>query len=222
MKRIVVLLLVVVTSLGVVTGCSKNKALDFKNEYESLNGKTNKSGKEHRSVTIPKDNPYEKVSPKKIVEMIDNKETFYVYFGDKLCPWCRSVIEKSCEVAKKNGIEKIYYVDIWDDDGNEIFRDKYKLEDGKVTKVSDGTEEYYRLLKEFEQLLSYYTLTDDGGNKFDVGEKRIFAPNYIYVDKGKPIMLVEGISEKQKDSREKLTEDMLKDEEDQFNSLFTN
>ena len=34
---------------------------------------------------------------KDILKRIDNKETFYVYFGDRLCPWCRSVIEKSIE-----------------------------------------------------------------------------------------------------------------------------
>ena len=52
--------------------------------------------------------------------MIENKETFYVYFGDELCPWCRSVIEKFIEVAKKNDVKKVYYVKIWDDDHNEI------------------------------------------------------------------------------------------------------
>ena len=38
--------------------------------------------------------------------------------------------EKSIEVAKEKNIEKIYYIDIWDDDGNEILRDKYILHDG--------------------------------------------------------------------------------------------
>ena len=222
MKKILLMLLVVMITLLVITGCSKRASLDFKDEYESLNGKTNKSGKEHRSVTIPKDNPYEKVSPSKIVELIDNKETFYVYFGDKLCPWCRSVIEKSCEIAKDNKIKKIYYVNIWDDDGNEIFRDKYSLEDGKVVKVSDGIDEYYKLIEKFDNLLSDYTLTDEDGNSIEVGEKRIYAPNFVYVEKGKAIKLVEGISDKQKDSREELTEDMLKDEEEQFNDLFNN
>lgn len=231
MKKIIILLFIVMMiPLLFVTGCSskeevkrdKKSALEFKEEYESLNGKTNSSGKEHRSVTIPKDNPFEKVSASTIVEMIDNGDTFYVYFGDKLCPWCRSVIEKACEVANEKKIDKIYYVNIWDDDGNEILRDKYALSEGNPTKISDGTQDYYDLLERFDSLLSDYTLTTDDGEKIEAGEKRIFAPNYIYVKDGKAIKLVEGISDKQEDSREELTAEMLKDEEEQFNNLFDN
>lgn len=214
------LLIICLTLLVFITGCENKKALEFKKEYESMNGVESKSGKAHRTVSINKNNPYEKVTAKDIVEKIDNKETFYVYFGDKLCPWCRSVIEKSIEVAKDKKINKIYYVAIWNDEGEEILRDKYTLENNELKKIVDGTEEYYKLLDKFKDLLSDYTLTNENGEKIVTGEKRIFAPNYIYVEKGVPKTLVSGISEKQTDSREELTTEILEDEEKIFNDFF--
>ena len=206
--------------LFIITGCDNQKALEFKKEYESMNGVEGKNGKVHRTVSIKKDNPYEKVQAKDIIDKINNKETFYVYFGDKLCPWCRSVIEKSIEVAKEKNIKKIYYVDIWNDDGEEILRDKYTLENGEVKKSLDGTEEYSKLLEIFKDLLSDYTLTSESGEKINTGEKRIFAPNYIYIEKGVPKKLISGISEKQTDSRGELTTEILDDEQKMFNEFF--
>ena len=206
------------------TACNNKEdnssALAFKEEYEELNGKENASGKVHRTLNIDEDNPYIKVTPQEIVEKIENGDTFYLYVGDPLCPWCRSVIEKSIEVANENGVDKIYYIDIWDDEGNEILRDKYELIDGKVTKTVDGTEEYYKLLDAFSSVLRDYTLTDSDGNTIEVGEKRIYAPNYFYVKNGKVVRMVSGKSDKQTDSRGELTDEILADEEEQFNELF--
>ena len=123
-----------------------------------LNGKTNANGKEHRTVEIAKDNPIVISSAEEIIKKIENEESFYVYFGSSLCPWCRSVIEKAMEIANMNGISKIYYVDVWDKEGNEILRDKYTLDDdGKAVKDIDGTEEYYKLLEYLDAVLDDYT-----------------------------------------------------------------
>lgn len=203
-----------------LTGCKNNKyALEFKEEYESINGVVNKNGKEHRAITIDEDNPYIKTTPEEIVKMINNKETFFLYVGDSLCPWCRSVLEKSIEVAKKYNVEKIYYIKIWDDEGNEILRDKYELKP-ILTKTIEETDSYKFLLEKFDSVLSEYTLTDTEGHKITTEEKRIYAPNYFYIKNGEVVKMVEGISEKQTDSREELTDEILKDEEEQFISLF--
>lgn len=224
-KRILTLTILIITLLG-LTACDNKKinesATKFKEEYESLNGKTNSNGKVHRTLIIDENNPYEKVSASDILKKLENKETFYVYFGDKLCPWCRSVIEKSIEIANKNNINKIYYVNIWDDEGNEVLRDKYTLENGEVIKAIEGTSEYKELLEIFDELLTDYTLTNQDGNKVQVGEKRIYAPNFIYIKNGKPIKITEGISDKQKDSREELTDEILNDEEELFSEFFNN
>ena len=223
MKKKLFILTLLFISLFSLTACTNNKeALAFKKEYEQLNGKENATGKKHRTLNIPKDNPYEKVSQEKIIEKLENNDTFYLYVGDSLCPWCRSVLEKSIEVAKTKKINKIYYIDIWDEEGNEILRDKYEIKDGKATKVTDGTKAYKKLLKAFDKVLSDYTLADENGNKIEVGEKRIYAPNFFYIKNGKVVKLVEGISDKQKDSREELTDEILADEENIFSEFFSN
>ena len=228
MKKYLSIVMILLILIG-VSACKKEEkntnpsALAFKEEYESLNGKTNASGKEHRTVTIDQDNPFEKVEASKIVELLNNKETFYVYFGDPLCPWCRSVIEKSIEVANKSNISKIYYVKVWDEDGNEILRSKYTLDKKNKPKlIIDGTKEYKLLLEAFDNVLSEFTLKTTEGKTIKVGEKRIYAPNFIYVKEGKAEKLISGYSEKQTDAREVLTKEMLEDEEKIFDEFFKN
>ncbi len=225
MKKIVSILICLVMILG-LTSCGtqvEENTNPFKEEYESLNGVQNSSGKEHRTLSIDEENPFVYVTPKEIIEKIENKETFYVYFGSSYCPWCRSVIEKAIEVAKEKGISTIYYVNIWDGDHKEILRDTYKLNDnGKKELVYEGTEEYKTLLTYFDAVLGEYTLTDSKGKTVKVGEKRIFAPNFIYVEEGSAKRITEGTSAKQTSSMMDLTDEILKDEEELFNAFFEN
>lgn len=218
MKKKVLYVILSILLLGVLTGCNNTK---FKKEYEDLNGKENKNGKVHRTITIDEDNPFVYSSAENIVKMIEAKKTFYVYFGDPLCPWCRSVLEKFIEVAKKNNVDKVYYVKIWDDEGNEVLRTKYQvIDDNVVEHIFEGTESYHKLLEYFDNVLTDYTLTDKDGKTVGVGEKRIYAPNFIYVENGQAVKLVEGISSLQTDSRQELSEEMLTEEETIFNEFF--
>ena len=225
MKKKVFLILILFIGLF-VTGCSTNNkdALKFKEEYEKINGdKTSYSDNKYRTLKIDKNNPYVYSSAKEILEKINNKETFYVYFGSSYCPWCRSVIEKSIESAQKNNIKKIYYVDIWNGFHNEILRDTYKLNDkNEAEKEKDGTKEYYKLLEKFDNLLEDYTLTTDDGEEVKVGEKRIFDPDFIYVENGVAKRITSATSENQKDADAKLTKEILKDEEKSFDNFFKN
>lgn len=222
MKKKFIYVILGILFLGVLTGCASKSAKEFKKEYEALNGTTNKSGKVHRTIKIPRNNPMEKVGSSEIINMINEKKTFYVYFGDELCPWCRSVIEKAIEVAKKNNVDKIYYVKIWDADGNEVLRNKYTISGTDVEETTEGTDDYIKMLDLFKDLLGDYTLTAENGDKIELGEKRIFAPNFIYIKDGVAQKLVDGISDKQTDSRGELTEEILKDEEAIFNDFFKN
>ena len=211
-----------IISIFTLTACSKKDSVIFKNDYESLNGKSNSNGNAYREVSIPKSNPIIISSAQEIVKMIEDEETFYVYFGSKLCPWCRSVIEEAIEVANNNGIDKIYYVDIWDDLGNEILRDKYVLdESNKPLKTQEGTEEYSKLLTYLDDVLEEYTYTLND-NKLSFGEKRIFATTFIYIAKGKATRMTTGISEFQTGARDELTKEILADEEKQFDDFFIN
>lgn len=209
-----------------VVGCSKEEqsnsdALKFKESYESMNGKENKYGTLYRKVSIDEDNPFIYITADELVKKLDNKESFYVYFGSNKCPWCRSVIEEAIKWAKEQGVSKVYYVEIWDEDGNEILRDKYSInDDGKVEKVIDGTKSYYEILKRFDNVLDDYTLEDKKGNIVDVNEKRIFAPNFVYVSEGQAMVLVTGISDKQETATSELTSEIINDEATTFNSFF--
>jgi hypothetical protein len=223
MKKVFSALLILVMLVS-LTGCNKDSKL-FKKDYESLNGTVNSNGKEYRNLTIDKNNPIVWSNANEIAKMIENEESFYVYFGSKRCPWCRSVMEKAVEVMNANGIEKVYYVDIWDDEGNEILRDKYTLNDaGEAVMVSDGTEDYFKLLEYLKDVLPdyEYAANKNGGSKLNVPEKRIYIPLFVYIAKGKPIRSTSGISDLQTNSREELTEEMLKDEEKMFDDFFIN
>ena len=224
MKKILSLLLVVL-SLFAITSCEKKngptkEALAFKEDYEKLNGKENSIGKIHRTVSIDEFNPYIEVSADDIVKKIENKETFYVYFGSTLCPWCRSTIESAIQVAKEKNIDKIYYIDVWDDNGKEILRDKLEVKNNKVVKTLEGTEAYYKLLDYFKDYLRNYDLTDDKGKNVESKEKRIYAPNYMYIENGNIKKLTNGKADSQKDSREELTETIKNEQLTKFRDFF--
>lgn len=224
MKKRFIFILFIFIGLFIITWCSNNKdSLKFKEEYESLNGtKTSYSDSNYRSVNISKRNPFVYSTADDILDMMNNKETFYVYFGSSYCPWCRSVVEEAINSSIDNKIDKIYYVDIWDGFHNEILRDTYEIDsEGNVRKTKNGTGTYYKLLKKFDNVLEDYTLTDDSSREVNVGEKRIFAPNFIYVENGKAKRLTTGISDKQSSSGDKLSKDILRDESKVFDKFFS-
>ena len=219
MKRIGSLILIGLL-LVTLTACEQKldpgkDAIRFKQEYEALNGEENGNGKNYRVVEIDENNPFVYATTDEIVEKINNKESFVVYFGFAKCPWCRSMIEQLVKSAEDNKIDKIYYVDVFD------VRDTYKLdEEGNIHKTFDGTPGYNTLLPLIENVLSDYTLTNDEGEKVEVGEKRIYAPNVVAIVKGKAEKMVEGTSEKLEDPYDQLTEEMKKESYDSFKCLW--
>ena len=237
MKRKILIMLLACISIISFTGCDKKKnnnevkksdSLRFKEEYESLNGQTSKDDKKYRELDIPSNNPFVYASAKEIIKMMDNKESFVVYFGFESCPWCRSVISTLIEVAKDNSVDKIYYVNV------KNIRDVLEVKNGKVVTKNKGLDAYYDLLDRFDSVLKKYELTvkvekdkdddDDDDDKteekiIDTKEKRIYAPNVISVVDGKPTKLTTGISEDLKDPYDKLTDEMLEESYKQFDEV---
>ena len=213
MKKIitVISILIIIVSL---TGCGKTKktdALKFREEYMSLNGEKNDYGKKNRSITIPKENPFIYQTAEELVERIEKKESFLVYFGFAKCPWCRSVLEELIKALDDNDIDKIYYVDVLD------IRDIKEIdEEGNIKTTKEATEGYKRLIKQLDEVLEEYTLTKDE-ETISAGEKRIYAPNVVSISNGKPIQLETGISEKLKDPYDKLTSEIKKYAYNTFN-----
>ena len=142
MKKRSIFVIVAIVMLMIITGCSYEKeekisdAFKFKQEYEDINGDVIE-GTDYvtRTIDISEDNPMIYAEANDIISMMDNNETFVVYFGFNTCPWCRSVLPTLLEVAEDLEIDKIYYVDV-----KEI-RDRYKVnEDGEVELVKEGSE----------------------------------------------------------------------------------
>ena len=225
MKKRILCILMIMLSLLVITGCTKARqsAIDFKKEYEAVNNKTVRGDYKYRVLNISDNNPYVKVDPKEIVKKIDNKETFYLYVGDPLCPWCRSGIEKMIEVAQKEGIKDIYYIDFWDDNHNEILRDLYEVQtEGKknvVVKTKEATAEYIKILEAVKDYAQDYTITKDD-KTYDVNTKRIFGGDHFYFENGICKKYVSLRSEKLAGAFDELTTEVLKDQETNFSNFF--
>ena len=216
MKKIEVIVIVLI-SLFLLTGCvdKTTDAYKFKKEYESINNKDNGFGKKYRSLNISNDNPFIYQTPEELLERVNNKETFIVYFGFSECPWCRSILEELIHAAKDKKVEKIYYVDI------QNIRDiKETNSDGIIT-TKEGNAAYMKLIESFSNVLSDYTIMNDNDEKLNTGEKRIYAPNVVVVSHGNAVQMEEGISKDLKDPYDKLTSKMKKYTYNKFKCLIT-
>ena len=212
------LLVIMILILGVtLVGCTSKEtdAIKFKEEYESINNKTNDNNKKYRELSIDKDNPFVYSTAEEISKKIDNKETFIVYFGFKECPWCRSILEQLIKSAKDNNVETIYYVDVTG------IRDVKEVDDnGEIKTTEEGSKAYLKLIDQMKDVLDDYSLTDKDNNPVEVGEKRIYAPNIVAISKGKAIQLETGISDDLKDPYDKLTDKIKKYAYNKFKCLF--
>lgn len=217
MKKIIIVLILVVF---ILTGCGKSgsdlktdksDAGTFKQEYEKLNGQENDKGAKYRHIDIAEDNPFVYKDAADIVEMMEAKESFVVYFGFASCPWCRSVILPLISVAEDLGINTIYYVDV-----KEI-RDVLVIDDnGKIVTSKEGSKDYYKLLEKMDAVLEKYMLTDNNKQEVDTLEKRIYAPNIVTVLDGEAVKMTDGISAKQTDAYMELNEEMLSESYDKI------
>ena len=209
-------LVVLVSLVGIyfITGSNNSDAVKFKNEYESLNGTIReKDGKKIRSISISRNNPMIYLSAEELVKKIDNNETMLVYFGFQDCPWCRSVVPNLIKAANDLKLDEIYYVNV-----KEI-RDTIELKDGKIKTTVKGSDGYYELLDQLENVLDDYIITDEEGNDISTGLKRIYAPNVVAIVKGEATQLTDGISKKQNDGYMKLSDDMNEESYNYFKCI---
>lgn len=205
---IVTILAAIVLVLNIQKVISNNGQTDgikFKEEYEKLNGKKNDQGKKYREITIDSKNKMVYKTTEEVLNLIDKKKSFVLYFGFDTCPWCRSVVPTLASISKELN-QEVYYIDVKD------IRDTFELDDDNKPKlVKKGSKDYSKLLEKLEPVLEDYTLTDSDNNEIKVGEKRIYAPSIVSVIDGKAKELTTGISDKQTDGYMKLTKEMEKD-----------
>lgn len=189
----------------VINNNSQTDGIKFKEEYEKLNSKKNDQGKKYREITIDSKNKMVYKTTEEVLNLIDKKKSFVLYFGFDTCPWCRSVVPTLASISKELN-QEVYYIDVKD------IRDTFELDDDNKPKlVKKGSKDYSKLLEKLEPVLEDYTLTDSDNNEIKVGEKRIYAPSIVSVINGKAKELTTGISDKQTDGYMKLTKEMEKD-----------
>ena len=138
MKKKITIILLLSLLLIPLTGCKKEEdkrsdAIKFKEEYESLNKKENDSGDLYRTISIDEENPIIYTTYEELANKIADDENFLVYFGKSSSDNCRTVVPYLLEQAKKQGIDKIYYVDI----------SSYETTTEEGTKALSIEEQYY-------------------------------------------------------------------------------
>lgn len=189
----------------VISNNSQTDGIKFKEEYEKLNGKKNDQGKKYRDITIDSKNKIIYKTTEEVLDLIDKKKSFALYFGFDTCPWCRSVVPTLASISKELN-QEVYYIDVKD------IRDTFELDDDNKPKlVKKSSKDYSKLLEKLEPVLEDYILTDSDNNEIKVGEKRIYAPSIVSVIDGKAKELTTGVSDKQTDGYMKLTKEMKKE-----------
>lgn len=205
-KNKISLILLIILTISVVGFCvysivtkkdlNKSDALKFRNEYMELNDKVTANGQTYPTVTISETNTIKYVTAKEAVKLLKDG-TGIIYFGFPTCPWCRSLLPILLDIAEKKN-EVIYYLDVYE------MRSTFKLEEGKINKIKDGTKEYRELLELLDSELEEFVIEDEAGNKYDTGEKRLYAPSIVAFNKGKITGFHEGTIDSQEYGFDKL------------------
>lgn len=195
--KIKIILLAILLVISLITVYIKtnntNDAIKFKKEYESLNNKTNTSGKQYLTVNINKNNKIKYATYEEIVEILTSKSGV-IYFGFPECPWCRNAITPLLEAADETNIN-IYYFNALS------IRDKKHLdENGNIITDEEGTEEYKKLIQlMYDSLGAYEGLKDET-------IKRLYFPTVVFIQDGKIINIHIGTLDEQEDPYTPLTD----------------
>lgn len=181
MKKKVVFLFIVVVMIFGLGGCffdEESDASKFKEEYESLNGKTSSSGKPYPEVSIDSDNKIKYASLEDVLDIL-NGGTGVIYFGYPQCPWCRNAVPVLLQAAFSTDLGYVYYVNMYDE------RDTMEINsEGEVVTTKEASSDYYELLEALDSILLDYTIEDDSGSEVSLGEKRIYVPLVVFVLNG--------------------------------------
>ncbi len=183
-------------------------ALKFKEEYESLNGTVAFGDIKYNDLKISENNPIKYSNYEEVIDVIEN-ESGVIYLGFPGCPWCRSALPILLDVAKDNGINTIYYINIKED------RDSFIVEDGELVYQLDeegnekkGAEGYFNLMDALDEHLTEYVVSYEG-KEYKTGEKRIYAPTVVFVRDGKVLGLHVSTVDSHKSGFDKMTEEQV-------------
>ena len=148
---ILIILTIVVIALGVY-GILTNKntsANKFRNDYMELNDK-NSEGTDYTypQVVLSDKNLIKYINEEEAVDIIKNKSGV-IYFGFPACLKCRSIVSTLVKVSNDLK-EPIYYLDVAN------IMSSFELIDGKLNKIKDGSEGYYKILDSLSSILENF------------------------------------------------------------------
>ena len=173
----------------------------FKEEYEIINGTTDKEGFTYPTVEIDLDSSVEYIDIKKANKIIDN-ENAVIYIGNAQDFLSRDAIVPLLNAIESNGISTLYYLD------------------SSYTK-DNSSEEYLKLLSNMESILNKDELEDDNGNKVGTIKKEIYVPTVIVVSNGNIIDYHIGtIDTHMKD--DDLKRELTKEEQEKLFDIYVN
>ncbi len=178
---------------------TKEDAIKFKEEYEALNNVTREgTDKTYTSMDLSENNPMYYATYEEVYDVLEN--TGVIYLGYPECPWCRNLVPTLIDAAKKVSINKIYYINMYEE------RNKLSLdENGNIITEKEGTEGYRNLVEKLKDVLPVY----EGLN--DESIKRIYVPLVIFVKDGEIIATHSGTVSSQEDPYIPLTEEQQKE-----------
>ena len=209
----------VVIGIGIFLFVSKRNnvpdANKFKNDYESLNNKTNEVNKEKfLKVDIDENNLYVYKTDEEVLDILRNG-TGIIFFGFAKCSYCRTMVNLLDDLAKEYGITQINYLDI------QNIRDTYEIMDHTAIKINNGTDGYYELLNVLSDYLTDYYIKDADGNEYSTGVKRLYSPTVVVVKNGSIVGFHEGtvddttynkdLNDSQKEELKEIYEEMIKE-----------
>ena len=133
------------------------------------------------------------------------------------------MLPAAIEKSKEMKIDKVYYIDVRpDNDINKDIRDIFDYNENNEIYIShNGTKAYREFLKYADSVLKEY---DSHGvsvkNTKYAGSKRVGAPSFILVKKGVVSKLETGVSDLETDPYMELTDDIISDMQNRFDSLY--
>lgn len=139
MKKKTLLIAILLITL-ILAGCSFNESDQekFKREYPQ----------------VAEYNVFNYKTADDIIKILEHG-TAVIYFGFPECPWCQSYVPTLNEVADTEGLEKIYYYNIYN-------------------ARKENTKEYQKIVDILDKYLQY----DNEGNK------RVYVPAVIVISEG--------------------------------------
>lgn len=194
LKIILLLSFILLSLIGCKTDDIKTDNIRFKEEYESINGQLNESGKTITTIEIDENNSVKYIEQQEVIDSLING-THVIYFGWPECSWCRRALPVLIDAVNQYPGMRIYYFSI------KQAREDY--ENGVESQLAALYKEVSKVLLMSEVDFSKISEVDDNG------VLKIVASMLIFVKDGEVIGAHRRTVESHFDSYEELTKEQI-------------